>query len=79
MSRQHTVTQIDARAMHLLPGSSRVLLVRRGEEGRGVHDELARKEWAVADQTGDRPVSRQCARGGSRSQSAILSAASGMR
>ncbi len=37
MSRQRTVTQIDAKAKRLLPGSSRGLLVRRGEEGRGVH------------------------------------------
>jgi len=35
MSRQRTVTQIDAKAKRLLPGSSRGLLVRRV---RGGHD-----------------------------------------
>ena len=57
MSRQRTVTQIDAKAKRLLPGSSRGLLVCRGEEGRGVHDELARKERAVARSGKRTPVS----------------------
>jgi hypothetical protein len=59
MSRQHTVTQIDAKAKPLLPGSSRGLLVRRGEEGR--HDEPARKEWAVARSGKRTPVSESTA------------------
>jgi hypothetical protein len=61
MSRQRTVTQIDAKAKRLLPGSSRGLLVRRGEEGRGVHDELARKERAVARSGRRTPVSESTA------------------
>jgi hypothetical protein len=56
MSRQRTVTQIDAKATRLLSGSSRGLLVRWGE-GRGVHYEPARKERAVARSGKPTPVS----------------------
>jgi len=49
MSWQRTVTQIDAKARRPPAGLvARGLLVSRGEERQGVHDEPARKEWAVA-------------------------------
>jgi len=57
MSRQRTVTQIDAKARHLLAGFvGRGLLLRRGE-GRGAYYVAAQEKRAVARSNGRRPVS----------------------
>jgi len=52
MSRQRTVTQIDAKARHLLAGFvARGFLLRRGE-GRGTYYMAAQEKRAVARSNG---------------------------
>lgn len=58
MSRQRTVTQIDAKARRLPAGFvARGLLLRRGE-GRGAYYVAAQEKQAVARSNGRPPVSR---------------------
>jgi hypothetical protein len=61
MSRQRTVTQIDAKPRRLLAGFvARALLLHRGE-GRGAYYVAAQQKQAVARSNGRPPVSRPLA------------------
>lgn len=57
MSRQRTVTQIDAKARHLLAGMVARGLVQRRGEGRSAYCEAAQETPAVARSNRRPPVS----------------------
>jgi len=57
MSRQRTITQIDAKAKRLLAGMVTRGLLQRRAKGRGAYYEGAQKKRAVAGSNGRPPVS----------------------